>query len=143
MDLEKIANIFGAETVKKIYDDGLSKSVQQLGDTSADIIKALRLFTAPFQLLATYQERLTRHLNKVAEAVPEEKQIEAPPSISGPIIERLKYLEDGNPMTSLFLNLLTRAIDKDRINEAHPGFIHVIDQLSSDEATLLFHLSKG
>ena len=65
----------------------------------------------------------------------------SPAMISGPIIDRLKYAEEDNPLTELFLHLLARSIDTDRINEAHPAFIHIIDQLSPDEALILFELS--
>ncbi|MDO6739395.1 Abi-alpha family protein [Wenyingzhuangia sp. 2_MG-2023] len=141
--IEKFANILGADTIKKIYEDGLSESVQETGKTSTDFIKAARLFTAPIQYLGAYQDRLTKHLNKVREGVPEERQIEAPTSLSGPIMDRLKYLEDENYLTDLYLSLLQRAIDKERINEAHPAFFHIIEQLSPDEAFLLHNISQN
>jgi hypothetical protein len=140
--IEKFANILGADTVKKVYEDGLSESVQETGKISTDFIKAARLFTAPIQYLGAYQDRLTKHLNKVREGVPEERQIEAPTSLSGPIMDRLKYLEDDNYLTDLYVSLLQRAIDKERINEAHPAFFHIIEQLSPDEAFLLFKISQ-
>ena len=140
--IEKLANILGADTVKKIYEDGLSESIQETGKISTDFIKAVRLFTTPIQYLGAYQDRLTKHLNKVREGVPEERQIEAPTSLSGPIMERLKYLEDDNYLLDLYLSLLQRAIDKDRINEAHPAFFHIIEQLSPDEAFILYCISE-
>lgn len=140
--IEKFANILGADTVKKIYEDGLSESVQETGKISKDLIKSFRLFTAPFQYLGAQQDRLTKYLDKVREGVPEERQIEAPTSLSGPIMEKLKYLEDNNYLTDLYISLLQRAIDKDRINEAHPAFFHIIEQLSPDEAFLLYKISQ-
>ncbi len=142
MDLEKLSNIFGQDTIKKIYEDGASQSVQESGKALTDLIKAARLFTAPIQLLAAYQDRLAKYLDKVRNTVKEENQIEAPASISGPIIERLKYLEDNNYLTDLYLSLLSRAIDKTRIQEAHSAFYHIIDQLSADEAMILYMISK-
>lgn len=140
--LEKFANILGADTVKKIYEDGLSESVQEAGKISTDIVKSARLFTAPFQYLGVYQDRLAKYLNKIREGVPEERQIEAPTSLSGPIMDRLKYLEENNYLTDLYISLLQRAIDRDRINEAHPAFFHIIEQLSPDEAFLLFKIAE-
>ena len=139
-DLEKLANIFGAGTINRIYEDAFSGSVQETGKMLTDFIKTARLFTAPIQLLASYQDRLSKYFEKVRDAVPEENQIPAPSSLSGPIIERLKYLEDSNYLTDLYLNLLSRSIDKERVNEAHPAFFHIIDQLSPDEAYFLFKL---
>ena len=140
-DIEKLANILGAETIKRIYEDGLSGTVQEVGKLLTDIAKTLRLVSLPFQVGADIQERLTRQLNRVREAVPDERQQQAPAHLAGPIIERLKYLEDYNYLTDLYLNLLKRAIDKERVNEAHPAFFHIIDQLSPDEAFILWCLS--
>jgi hypothetical protein len=142
MDLEKLGNVFGQETIKKIYEDGASQPIQEGSKALTDLIKAARLFTAPIQLLAAYQDRLSKYLEKVRNTVKQENQVEAPASISGPIIERLKYLEENNYLTDLYLSLLSRAIDKTRIQEAHPAFYHIIDQLSSDEAMMLYMINK-
>lgn len=142
MDIEKLSNVFGQDTIKKIYEDGASESVQESGKALTDLIKVTRLFTAPIQFLAAYQDRLSKYLDKVRNSVKQENQIEAPASISGPIIERLKYLEENNYLTDLYLTLLSKAIDKTRIQEAHPAFYHIIDHLSADEAMLLFMISK-
>ena len=141
-DLEKLANILGQDTVKKIYEDGASVPLQETSKAVTDLIKAARLFTAPIQLLAAYQDRLSKYFDKVRGTVKEENQIEAPSSISGPIIERLKYLENENYLTDLYLNLLSRAIDKERVQEAHPAFYHIIDQLSADEAMILYIIKQ-
>lgn len=142
MDLDKLSNIIGAQTVDKIYSDGLSQPVQESGKVFTDFLKTARLFTAPIQLLAAYQDRLSKYFDRIREGVPEERQIEAPAFISGPIIERLKYLEEDNYLTNLYISLLQKAIDRDRINEAHPAFFHIIDQLSPDEAIILYTISE-
>ncbi|GAA4092566.1 Abi-alpha family protein [Mucilaginibacter panaciglaebae] len=139
-DLEKLGNIFGAETIKRVYEDGFSGSVQEAGKMLTDLMKSARLFTMPFQLAANYQDRITKYFERVRNSVPENNQQSAPASLSGPIIERLKFLEEDNYLTDLYLNLLSRAIDIERVNEAHPAFFHIIDQLSPDEALFLFKL---
>lgn len=142
MKIEDIGNILGAKTVEKVYDDGLSAPTKETGKVLTDIVKSFRLFTLPFQYAASLQDRLDRYFQKVRNKVPEERQMDSPAMISGPIIERLKYLEETSHLTELFLNLLARSIDTERINEAHPAFIHLIDQLSPDEAIILFELKK-
>ncbi len=143
MELEKLANILGVETIKKIYEDGISHPLQESSRALSDLIKAARLFTAPIQLLASYQDRLTKYLDKVRESVPEDRQIEAPPSLSGPVLEKLKYLDENNYLTDLYLELLKRAIDKERVSEAHPAFFSLIEQISPDEALVLYYLNES
>ncbi len=142
MDLEKLSNILGADTVKKIYEDAASPAVQEAGKIAADTVKALRLFTAPIQLLAHYQERLTKYFTRLQETVPEDKQIQAPPQIAGPIIEKFKYLDENNYLTEVYLSLLQKAINKDEVSKAHPAFFTVIEQLSADEVLILHHLKN-
>lgn len=59
-----------------------------------------------------------------------------------PIAEKLRFQEPGNPITELYINLLARAMDGERIGEAHPAFIGVISQLAPDEVLFLTELSK-
>lgn len=140
MKIEEIGNILGANTIEKVYEDGLSSATKETSKALRDVVKSFRLFTLPFQLAATLQDRLDKYFEKVRSEVPEERQIDSPSMISGPIIERLKYLDENNHLTELFLSLLARSIDKERINEAHPAFIYLIDQLSPDEAVILLEL---
>lgn len=69
--------------------------------------------------------------------------VEANPQISGKVVEGIKYLEVESLLADLFANLLARAIDKERVSEAHPAFPSIISQLSPDEAVILFELSRS
>ncbi len=141
MEIPKnIDKILDSKTIEKIYEEGLSNPTKEVGKLSTDILKTFRLFLAPFQLAATYQDRFERYLTRVREKVPEINQIEAVPEISGPVIQKLRYYNEDNIITELFLNLLARAIDKERLKEAHPSFPFIIEQLSPDEALILFEL---
>ena len=62
--------------------------------------------------------------------------------VSGPVFDCLRYVPEDSLIAELFVNLLARAIDKERVHEAHPAFTHTIAQLSPDEAVILFHLKK-
>ena len=72
--------------------------------------------------------------------MPETRQQNAPPQIVGPILENLKYIPENDELIKLYEELLARSIDKERINEAHSSFVHIISQLSRDEAYLLSEL---
>jgi hypothetical protein len=74
----------------------------------------------------------------VREEVPEERQIEAQPSVAVPILLALRYMEDDNPVTELFLNLLRRVIDRDLVHQVHSAFPKIIEQLSPDEAMIVY-----
>ena len=107
-----------------------------------DTIKAFRLFLTPIQLLAVAQDRLATFCDRVRAKVPEDRQQEAAPSIALPILMDLRFIEDNNPLTKLYLNLLARAIDKERCNEAHPAFVKIIEQMSPDEAMVMYQFKE-
>ncbi|WP_428429556.1 Abi-alpha family protein [Pararhizobium sp.] len=124
--------------VKAVYDDGIARPLRVAGDVMTDILKTLHLALAPLQVAAALQDRFVDFLNTSIRRVREQDRIAPPPQILGPIIEAIRYEPDGTPINEMFSQLLTRAFDKDRVNEAHPSFPLLIKQLSSDEASLLF-----
>ncbi len=100
------------------------------------------LLAPPAQMRASYAERLRDVVEFVESAVPPQRRRTAPVAISGPILDRLKYIENENPLRILYLTLLTQAIDKDSPASIHPAFVPVIEQLSRDEAVLIFCLKQ-
>ncbi|MBJ6926817.1 DUF4393 domain-containing protein [Vibrio cholerae] len=128
--------------IEKIYDDLASDTVREIGDLAKNTVKAARCVLAPIDYLATQQDRFQRYLKRVNDKVPEDSQINAHPQIAGPIMNGLKYVEEESIITEMFLNLLARAIDKDRVNEAHPAFVNIINQLSPDEAKILYYFER-
>jgi len=137
---ETIAKIVESEIAKQVYKQGLSGAVSQAGKLAEDVVKAARLFTFPIQILATLQDRIDATTKRAIDMVPAERQIESPPQIAGPVFEKMRFLPADDLLNQMFEELLARSIDRDRVNEAHPAFVHIISQLSRDEAIILFLL---
>lgn len=129
-----IAKLADTKLAHKAYDDLLARAADETGGLAADIVRLVR---GPFWLAANRMERLCHYLARVGEKVPKEQQQEPAPSIAGPIIVALQFMEEESILTDMFLNLLARAIDTKRFNEAHPAFVKIIEQLCPDEALLL------
>lgn len=128
------------ELIKNLYADGASNAIQEVGGLVTDLVKTARLITLPIQYAAHLQDRLTKHFRKVASAIPVERQTTPPTVLLLPLLDKLQYQADDDLLTSLYIELLKRACDKDRADEAHPAFINIIPQLSTDEALIVFHL---
>ncbi|HFE38508.1 MAG TPA: DUF4393 domain-containing protein [Gammaproteobacteria bacterium] len=137
-----LTEILDSKTAEKVYDDGLSDAVSETGGALTDVVKTARLFTAPFQIAAAYQDRLRVWIGKVIRKVPEERRVQAPARIAGPVFEELRYLDDGDVIAEMYLSLLSKAIDKERHDDAHPAFVKIIGHLSPDEALILHHLGN-
>jgi hypothetical protein len=142
-DLIGIGEALNSKTVEKAYDDAASKPALQLGNFMEDVFKTARLLAFPLQITAAIQDKLDRTLERVIDKVPLEKRINPQLQIVGPIYENIKYMDDSGVLYELFEELLARSIDSERIAEAHPSFIHVISQLSHDEAILLHELKEN
>src|SRR4051812_9650612 len=113
MDMpSNLPELLNTKVAERLYDDGVSPPAQELGSMGVDIVKAFRLFTAPLQLAAAYQDRLVAFCNKVRQQVPPERQVEAPPEVAGPVMSNLRFIDDHNPVRGLYFNLMTRAIDR-------------------------------
>lgn len=143
-DIVGIGEALNSKVAEKAYDDAVSKAAKQFGEFGEDIIKAARLVFFPIQIFAAYQDRIEKTLENICSKVPPGRRITPPPlQIIGPIFENIKYIDSNSILYELFEELLTRAIDYERIAEAHPSFIHIIAQLSHDEAIMLFELKNN
>jgi hypothetical protein len=142
-DIMGIGEALNSKVAEKAYDDAGTKPAKQVGELAEDIVKSARLALLPFQILAALQDKFEKTLERVASNVPQEKRINPQLQIVGPIFENMKYMDDNGILYELFEELLARSIDSERIAEAHPSFIHIISQISHDEAILLYELKKN
>jgi Abortive infection alpha len=60
--------------------------------------------------------------------------------VLGPVLEGIRYEAEDTPIDEMFSQLLSRALDSGRVNEAHPAYPILIKQLSPDEAIILSKL---
>ncbi|MDX1959524.1 MAG: Abi-alpha family protein [Leptospiraceae bacterium] len=141
-ELEIVKEALDSKLVEKIYDDGLSGTTSQIGKLSEDLIKTARLLLAPIQLLGSLQDRLDLILDRIRKKIPNERIKEGDPKIIGPALENLKYIRADDILFESFINLITKSMDKDHYTEAHPAFSRLLEQMSSDEAIMLYELKN-
>lgn len=141
-DLTGLGKIADSKLANNIYEDAGSPAIRELGGVAADLIKTMRLFTAPFQLAAVAQDRFKIWLDEARSRVPLEKQVEAPSNVSGPALRAMLFMEEKNPMAEMFVNLLSQAINKDAQQKVHPAFVNILEQICPDEALLLHKLHE-
>jgi hypothetical protein len=124
------------EVAREAYGDLASGTFKQAGKLGEDIAKSIRLVLFPLQLAAALQDRFAGYIDRAIRQVPEPRLIAPMESIMLPIAERLRFQEPANPITDLYINLLSRAMDGERVGEAHPAFIGVISQLGPGRSDL-------
>jgi Abortive infection alpha len=96
----------------------------------------------PIQLAAAFQDRVEAWLDKAIKQVSEERLIAPMQSIFLPVAERLRFESEDSVIAELYVNLLSRAMDGERVGEAHPAFIGLISQLAPDEVLFLSEMAK-
>ncbi|MDR6586356.1 DUF4393 domain-containing protein [Herbaspirillum frisingense] len=142
MSEDEILKLLPEKLLEKAYDDLASSPAKEISKVGVDIVKTARLFLAPLQITATFQDRFENFLRKATKRIPEERQLEPPPEIVGPAVRQMQYLSDQNPLWAMFEELLTQSADSESIKNVHPSFAVLISQLSADEATLILELQK-
>jgi hypothetical protein len=77
---------------------------------------------------------------KSLEDVPIDEIRPVPAEIGVPLLERLTYVTD-DAIAEMLVQVLANASQIKRADEAHPAFIHIIDNIAPDEVRLLKVLS--
>jgi hypothetical protein len=124
-----------------VYQDALQPAAKQVGKSLETITKTINIALAPVKALVWGYERIEQWLNrrlgeKLAD-VPEENIVSPPPNIAGPALEALRYIGYDDQLRELYANLLAAAMNTATAPEAHPGYVEILKNLSSDEAWLL------
>lgn len=84
-----------------------------------------------------FEGKFASDLNLKLASVPAEAIVEPKAFIAGPAMQGLAYSFDEDALRELYLNLLRSSMDLRCTDKAHPAFVEVIRQLSSQEAELL------
>lgn len=139
--MDKLTSELLAPVIKELYSDAVAPAMREFGKIGSDAVKVARLVLFPVQYGAMLQDRVARYLIQAVAKVPEENRVAPRDAIMLPVAEKLRHQdEDGNPIAALYVNLLARAMDRERLGEAHPAFVHLIGQLAPDELLLLLQL---
>ncbi|AME28665.1 DUF4393 domain-containing protein [Burkholderia sp. PAMC 26561] len=143
MDELDLIKAIAPEVAKATYEDAVSPALKETGKFGLDLVKTLRLALFPLQYTAMLQDRLTKHLQKSIERVPEDRRVAPFESLALPIAEQLKFHDDDSVVGDMFERLLARAMDRERVGEAHPAFVQIVGQLAPDEAMLLRQIAAS
>ena len=128
-----------------IYQDAIQPGAKELGKSLETIGKTVNVALAPLKMVVWGYEHFEVFLNKdIAEKLkntPEEDIITPKINVAGPLLDALRYSAEEDELREMFANLLANAMDKKTANSAHPSFVEILKQITSDEAKILKHFS--
>lgn len=124
-----------------IYQDAIQPAAKELGKALGTIAKTVNVALAPVSALVWGYDQIKEFVDhKVTEKlqnVPKENIVTPPPHVAGPALESLRYTGSIEELKELYANLLASSMDSATTKDAHPSFVEIIKQLSSEEAKLL------
>jgi hypothetical protein len=124
-----------------IYEDLARPAAKQLGIALETVAKTVNMALAPVGLMIWGYEQIQEFVSgKVAERlknVPPEAIVQPELNIAGPALEALRYTGHSDSLSDMYANLLASAMNVITNSQAHPAFVEIIKQLTSDEAKLM------
>lgn len=131
---------------KEIYQDLFQPSTKRVGEALSTVLDVANLILLPIKLL---NEKSRIYFNKNIENYAKKLDkndnltlTHVPPNIGLQIIDKLTYL-DQNELSEAFINLLAKASFEEYQNLTHPAFISILNNLSVDEAKILFNYKNS
>jgi hypothetical protein len=126
------------DLLPEIYRDVAKPAASEVGHTLGGVV---RLALSPLNALVWGYKRIETWLEtKIEEklaGVPKERIVSPPLMIAGPVVQALPFAAHDDELREMFANLLATAMDSATQRRAHPSFVDVIRQITSDEAKVL------
>ncbi|MFY7728659.1 MAG: DUF4393 domain-containing protein [Flavobacterium sp.] len=133
--------ITGLANAVPIYQDAVQPAAKEIGKSLATVTKTVNIALAPIKALVWGYEKievyLTKRVSEKLEGIPEENIITPPPHIAGPAVEALRFTGENENLRELYASLLAVSMNRDTTDKAHPSFVEIIKNLSSNEALIL------
>lgn len=130
-----------------VYEDAVRPFAQETGKAFGTLGRAVNAALSPIKGLVWGIERIEVFLNekltKKLENIEPEKIITPDPSVAGPTIESLRFSGHNESLADMYATLLATSMIAGESFKAHPSFVEIIRQLTSDEAKILSYIYKN
>ena len=129
-----------------VYQDAVQPIAKETGKVLQTVGRTVNAALLPVRGLVwgieQIEEFVHSKVSKKLEETPVENICTPDPAVAGPALESLRYTGHKESLSELYANLLASAMDKTTAKNAHPGFVEIIRNMSSDEAKLLEYIMK-
>lgn len=141
-EIEQLLKAMPPAVIEQTYTDLAKETLKEVSKIGVDAAKTLRLVLFPLQFGSYFQDKLARYISRALDNVPPERRIAPPPSLTLQIADKLRYEDETGIVAEMYVNLLARSMDRDRVGQAHPAFVFLVGQLAPDEALLMQQLAS-
>ncbi|MCS6136554.1 DUF4393 domain-containing protein [Shewanella baltica] len=135
-----------SEILKAAGDNpNVKEAGQHLGQTALTITKTINNALLPLAAVnfafdkarAYFSESFQQDISAKTSTIPPEQIVEPKASIAGPALQGLAFTHEEPNLKDMYLNRLATAMDARVAADAHPAFVEIIRQLSSEDAQLI------
>lgn len=127
-----------------IYQDAVQPVAKEAGTALQTVGTAVNAALIPIKGLVWGIEKIETFVQtKVSEklkSIPPENIQTPDPAVAGPALESLRYAGHKESLSEMYANLLASSMDAKTAENAHPGFVEIIRNMSSDEAKIMTYL---
>lgn len=149
MDIDTIKTI--SEAAKNVTDIAkeplhnlMNKPTKSIGDGLSDIFE---LIFAPVKVANIYTQhkifKFKQELEEGINKIPDDKRIDPPLNIVGPVLEASRFYIDSDDIRSMFANLISASMNVDTSSYVHPAFSEIIKQLRPLDAQLFSAIKES
>ena len=129
----------------QIYPGLAQPGVKKVGQTLETVLDLSNTILLPIRLIndkvrLVYSGNIKKYEQKLSQ-IDQTDIVAVPPEIGIPVIDKLTYYTNEE-LAELFINLLVTASSGKTVENAHPSYLKIIEQLSVDEARILRLFSK-
>lgn len=135
----------GLEVAKFAYSDAIQPLAKETGRALGTIGKTVNVALAPLRGFVWGWEQIESYITTAVEerlerrGVTAENVVTPNPDVAVPAFQALRY----SKLRENYANLLATAMNTASADTAHPSFVEILKQLSTDEAKILRVLADG
>ena len=124
-----------------VYQDLMQPAARELGKGLETVAKTVNIALAPLAAMVWGYERiqgwLESQLSHELREVNPNSIVTPNPHVVGPAVEALRYAAENENLREMFAKLIATSMTKELAERAHPTFVEILKQISSDEAKII------
>lgn len=131
----------GKKVASEVYSDLCKKSVTTTGDVVNLIPRAIKAALFPLEKYIVEKEynlkELELKLQDKLKNIKEEEIVTPEANIAVPAIQYYAYSQNKEDIRNMYVNLLSKSMNKLIKNDVYPSYVEIIKQLTPDEAKII------
>lgn len=124
-----------------VYQDLMQPAARELGKGLETVAKTVNIALAPLTAMVWGYERiqgwLEAELSQELREINPEDIVTPNPHVVGPAVEALRFAAENENLRAMFAKLIATSMTREVAERAHPTFVEILKQLSSDEAKII------